>query len=182
MTCRVLSCLDLSCRDLSCPCRVLTCRVLAVSAVSAVPSPSVSAAAPRRPGGPPPPWRPPPGSIRGARLRSLFRGVSDKVLKNMTIPSFFPRPASRDGRGRKKVCTGPFFSVAFPLFSAGSEEFDPWDILPEGFPSGQRDQTVNLTRELRWFESTPLHQPGGGKAGGTWFAAAARVNAGIVQR
>ena len=28
----------------------------------------------------------------------------------------------------------------------------------EGFPSGQRDQTVNLTRELRWFESTPLHQ------------------------
>ena len=29
--------------------------------------------------------------------------------------------------------------------------------LLEGFPSGQRDQTVNLTRELRWFESTPLH-------------------------
>jgi hypothetical protein len=29
--------------------------------------------------------------------------------------------------------------------------------LSEGFPSGQRDQTVNLTRELRWFESTPLH-------------------------
>ncbi len=27
----------------------------------------------------------------------------------------------------------------------------------EGFPSGQRDQTVNLTRKLRWFESTPLH-------------------------
>ena len=26
-----------------------------------------------------------------------------------------------------------------------------------GFPSGQRDQTVNLTRKLRWFESTPLH-------------------------
>ena len=32
--------------------------------------------------------------------------------------------------------------------------------LPEGFPSGQRDQTVNLTRELRWFESTPLHHKG----------------------
>ncbi len=28
----------------------------------------------------------------------------------------------------------------------------------EGFPSGQRDQTVNLTRKLRWFESTPLHR------------------------
>ncbi len=27
----------------------------------------------------------------------------------------------------------------------------------QGFPSGQRDQTVNLTRKLRWFESTPLH-------------------------
>ena len=26
-----------------------------------------------------------------------------------------------------------------------------------GFPSGQRDQTVNLTRKLRWFESTPHH-------------------------
>ena len=31
------------------------------------------------------------------------------------------------------------------------------DVLLEGFPSGQRDQTVNLTRELRWFKSTPLH-------------------------
>ena len=30
-------------------------------------------------------------------------------------------------------------------------------FLGEGFPSGQRDQTVNLTRKLRWFESTPLH-------------------------
>ena len=27
-----------------------------------------------------------------------------------------------------------------------------------GFPSGQRDQTVNLTRKLRWFESSPHHQ------------------------
>ncbi|VVT29722.1 conserved hypothetical protein [Marinobacter salarius] len=27
----------------------------------------------------------------------------------------------------------------------------------EGFPSGQRDQTVNLTRKLRRFESCPLH-------------------------
>ena len=27
-----------------------------------------------------------------------------------------------------------------------------------GFPSGQRDQTVNLTRKLRWFESTSRHQ------------------------
>ena len=26
-----------------------------------------------------------------------------------------------------------------------------------GFPSGQRDQTVNLTRKLRWFESTSPH-------------------------
>lgn len=33
-------------------------------------------------------------------------------------------------------------------------------LLLEGFPSGQRDQTVNLTRELRWFESTPLHHFG----------------------
>ena len=35
-----------------------------------------------------------------------------------------------------------------------------WTIprLLEGFPSGQRDQTVNLTRKLRWFESTSLHQ------------------------
>ena len=34
------------------------------------------------------------------------------------------------------------------------------DVLPftQGFPSGQRDQTVTLTRKLRWFESTPLHQ------------------------
>ena len=30
-------------------------------------------------------------------------------------------------------------------------------LFLEGFPSGQRDQTVNLTRKLRWFESTPLH-------------------------
>lgn len=30
-------------------------------------------------------------------------------------------------------------------------------LFREGFPSGQRDQTVNLTRKLRWFESTPLH-------------------------
>ena len=29
--------------------------------------------------------------------------------------------------------------------------------LKEGFPSGQRDQTVNLTRELRRFESFSLH-------------------------
>ena len=28
----------------------------------------------------------------------------------------------------------------------------------EEFPSGQRGQTVNLLRELRWFESTLLHQ------------------------
>ena len=27
----------------------------------------------------------------------------------------------------------------------------------EGFPSGQREQTVNLPRKLRWFESVPLH-------------------------
>ena len=35
-----------------------------------------------------------------------------------------------------------------------------WTILRllEGFPSGQRDQTVNLTRKLRWFESTSRHQ------------------------
>ena len=34
------------------------------------------------------------------------------------------------------------------------------DVPPftQGFPSGQRDQTVTLTRKLRWFESTPLHQ------------------------
>ena len=32
------------------------------------------------------------------------------------------------------------------------------ELCWEGFPSGQRDQTVNLTRKLRWFESTPLHQ------------------------
>jgi hypothetical protein len=29
--------------------------------------------------------------------------------------------------------------------------------MPQGFQSGQMDQTVNLTRKLRWFESTPLH-------------------------
>lgn len=28
----------------------------------------------------------------------------------------------------------------------------------EGFPSGQREQTVNLPRKLRRFESFPLHQ------------------------
>jgi hypothetical protein len=27
----------------------------------------------------------------------------------------------------------------------------------EGFPSGQRGQTVNLLFRLRWFESTSLH-------------------------
>ncbi len=27
----------------------------------------------------------------------------------------------------------------------------------DGFPSGQREQTVNLPRQLRWFESTPVH-------------------------
>ncbi len=30
--------------------------------------------------------------------------------------------------------------------------------ITEGFPSGQRDQTVNLTRKLRRFKSFPLHQ------------------------
>jgi hypothetical protein len=33
-----------------------------------------------------------------------------------------------------------------------------YGLFLEGFPSGQRDQTVNLTRKLRWFESTSLHQ------------------------
>ena len=28
----------------------------------------------------------------------------------------------------------------------------------EGFPSGQREQTVNLPRKLRRFESSSLHQ------------------------
>ncbi len=49
----------------------------------------------------------------------------------------------------------------------------------EGFPSGQREQTVNLPRKLRRFESFPLHQvlaalveAGGGKKSG---------QAGIVQ-
>ena len=27
----------------------------------------------------------------------------------------------------------------------------------DGFPSGQRGQTVNLLRMLRWFESTSIH-------------------------
>lgn len=45
-----------------------------------------------------------------------------------------------------------------PPLSERARDFDPWDIYREGFPSGQRDQTVNLTRKLRWFESTPLHQ------------------------
>ena len=30
-------------------------------------------------------------------------------------------------------------------------------LLRGRFPSGQRDQTVNLTRKLRWFESSPPH-------------------------
>ena len=34
-------------------------------------------------------------------------------------------------------------------------------LFEEGFPSGQRDQTVNLTRKLRWFESSPLHHSAG---------------------
>ncbi len=38
-------------------------------------------------------------------------------------------------------------------------------VVTEGFPSGQRDQTVNLTRKLRWFESTPLHHGYGGGCG-----------------
>ena len=29
------------------------------------------------------------------------------------------------------------------------------------FPSGQREQTVNLPRKLRWFESTPAHHLAG---------------------
>ena len=32
-----------------------------------------------------------------------------------------------------------------------------FDSISQGFQSGQMDQTVNLTRKLRWFESTPLH-------------------------
>ncbi len=50
----------------------------------------------------------------------------------------------------------------------------------EGFPSGQRDQTVNLTRELRWFESTPLHHKsvvqglGWCEAGQMWVRLATR--------
>ena len=42
------------------------------------------------------------------------------------------------------------------------------DLFGEGFPSGQRDQTVNLTRKLRRFESSPLHQI-------SWFCRAAVV-------
>ena len=38
-------------------------------------------------------------------------------------------------------------------------------LFLEGFPSGQRDQTVNLTRKLRWFKSTSLHQIMEGLAG-----------------
>jgi hypothetical protein len=48
-------------------------------------------------------------------------------------------------------------SNKMPPLSERARDFDPWEILWEGFPSGQRDQTVNLTRKLRWFESTPLH-------------------------
>ena len=45
--------------------------------------------------------------------------------------------------------------------SASSIYVFEWLHFPEssleGFPSGQRDQTVNLTRKLRRFESCPLH-------------------------
>jgi hypothetical protein len=41
--------------------------------------------------------------------------------------------------------------------------------LLEGFPSGQRDQTVNLTRKLRWFKSTPLHQSDVGRLLGKYW-------------
>ncbi len=33
-----------------------------------------------------------------------------------------------------------------------------WAAIQEGFPSGQREQTVNLPRKLRRFESFSLHQ------------------------
>jgi hypothetical protein len=49
-------------------------------------------------------------------------------------------------------------SHKMPLLSESARAFDPWKFMLEGFPSGQRDQTVNLTRKLRWFKSTPLHQ------------------------
>ncbi len=56
------------------------------------------------------------------------------------------------------------------------------DLFGEGFPSGQRDQTVNLTRKLRWFESTPLHHIYSKAANfaSSWQAQAGSV-AGIVQ-
>ena len=51
-----------------------------------------------------------------------------------------------------------FNSHKMPLLSERAREICPFGFVWEGFPSGQRDQTVNLTRKLRWFESTPLHQ------------------------
>ena len=60
----------------------------------------------------------------------------------------------------------PLASSIFPLLSSiydksriDKQMLDGQNArsLMVGFPSGQRDQTVNLTRKLRWFESTPHH-------------------------
>ncbi len=53
----------------------------------------------------------------------------------------------------KKACK----SLIFTLYNRPSELYHARPLVR--FPSGQRDQTVNLTRKLRWFESTPHHHP-----------------------
>src|SRR5690606_23797922 len=72
-------------------------------------------------------------------------------------------------------------------------DMDPQSVenvrpFAEGFPSGQRDQTVNLTRKLRWFESTPLHQnvdagssvcESSLKSGLKWFYSETTIDSGL---
>ena len=69
-----------------------------------------------------------------------------------------PKPASAM-RIRDKCSLGAGSSRAHVDRSGACEENAR--LFQVGFPSGQRDQTVNLTRKLRWFESSPHHHSAG---------------------
>ena len=77
--------------------------------------------------------------LKGISASALLRWITWGFLDNTTCDLQIPR-----------ICAIKRLTNCAPF----------WKIrrLSEGFPSGQRDQTVNLTRKLRWFESTSLHQ------------------------
>ena len=95
------------------------------------------------------------GNGAGERNRTPDRLITNQLLYLLSYASQMRIAMIGKGSAGCNVSDKTFFRL-FMLTNMGCV----WKMcrLSEGFPSGQRDQTVNLTRKLRWFESTPHHQ------------------------